>query len=199
MRKIIWIIVIVVVVGYSFNSCIENKSRQEAERIEKERIVQATKLAVRHMAERSNAVLDWEEKLSKAETVRFEPILTVELEQLWLQSRPILFEGSIKDIGTHNESQYLVSIERNLYPNFDYLFRTKLQLSLLSEKEKIDSFLKEHPNLFKDFGLSNRVAVVAHINSIRTINVPEEEGVRKEMKVGDGELIDILYTADVSF
>jgi len=62
---------------------------------------------------------------------------------------------------------------------------------------KVDSFLKEHPDLFKDYGLKNGVAVVARIYSIRTIYVPEEEGECEEMKIGDGKLIDILYTGDV--
>ena len=76
---------------------------------------------------------------------------------------------------------------------------TTIQLSLLSEKEKVDSFLKEYPALFKYYGLKNGVAVVARINSIRTTYVPGEEGGREEVKIGNGELVDILYTGHVTF
>jgi hypothetical protein len=199
MKRIVWIIIAVALVGYFFNSYTVNKAKREAERAESKRIEQATKTSVLQMASRSNAVSDWEENLSKGESFRFEPILTVELERLWLQQRPILFVGSIKDIATHDHSQYVVLVKRSLYSSFDYMFGTELQLSLLSSKERIDSFLKKHPDLFKDYGFKNGVAVVARIKAIRTTSVPGEEGEREEVKIGDGELIDIQYTGDVTF
>lgn len=199
MKRIIWIIFAVVAVGYFFNSYTESKAKREAKRAEAERIEQAMKTVVSQMVSRTNAVSGWEEKLSKGERFRFEPIRTVELEQLWLQQKPILFVGAIKDIATHDQSRYVVLVERSLFGNFDYMFGTELQLSLLSDKDKIDSFLKEHPDLFKDYGFKNGVAVVARINSIRTTYVSGEEGEREVVKIGDGDLLDILYTGDVTF
>ena len=199
MKKIIWIVIVAAIVGYFFNSYMENNARREAERAEAERIEQATKTIVSQMTSRTNAVGDWEAGLSKGEEFRFEPILTVELERLWLQQRPILFIGANKDIATHDQSQYLVLVERNLFGSFEYMFGTELQLSLISSKDRIDVFLKKHPDLFKDYGFKNGVAVVARINSIRTIYVPGEDGGREEVKIGDGELIDIVYTGDVQF
>ena len=199
MKKIIWIIIAVAAVGYFSNSYMEKRAKSEAERAEAERVEHATKAAVSQMALRTKSVTDWETNLSKGERFRFEPILTVELERLWLQQRPILFIGSIKDIATHDQSQYIVSVERSLFSSFGYMFGTELQLSLLSNKDRVDSFLIEHPDLFKDFGFKNGVAVVAQINSIRTTYVSGEEGKREEVKIGDGELIDILYTGDIRF
>ena len=199
MKRIVWIVFAVAFVGYFFNSYMENKARSQAKRAEAERIEQATKAAVLQMASRTNAISDWEENLSKDEGFRFEPILTLELERLWLQQRPILFIGYIKDISTHNQSEYVVVVERSIFSNPDYIFGTELQLSLLSNKDIVDFFLKKYPDLFKGFGLQNHVAVVARINSIRTIYVPGEEGYREEVKIGDGELLDILYTGDVTF
>lgn len=195
MKRIVWIIAVVIVVGYFVNSYMENK----AERAEAKRVEQATKTAVSQMVSRTNAVRDWEENLSKGERFRLEPILTVELERLWVQQRPILFIGAIKDIATHDQSQYVVLVERSLFGSFDFMFGTELQLSLLSDKDRVNSFLKEHPDLFKDYGLKNGVVVVARINSIRTTYVPGDEGERKEVKIGDGNLLDILYTGDVTF
>ncbi|RJQ46882.1 MAG: hypothetical protein C4528_06215 [Gammaproteobacteria bacterium] len=199
MKRIVWIIIAVAAVGYFSNSYMEKRAKREAERAEVERVEHATKAAVSQMASRTNSVTGWETNLSKGERFRFEPILTVELERLWLQQRPILFIGSIKDIATRDQSQYVVLVERSLFSSFDYMFGTELQLSLLSNKDRVDSFLKEHPDLFKDFGFKNGVAVVAQINSIRTTYVSGEEGEREEVKIGDGELIDLLYTGDVRF
>lgn len=199
MKKIVWLIIVIATGGYFINSHMESKARREAKRAEEKKIELATKTAVSQMASRTNAVTDWEANLCKGDKFRFEPILTIELERLWLQQRPILFIGTIKDIATHDKSHYTVLVGRSLFGSFDYMFGTELQLELVSEKDRLDTFLKEHPDLFKDYGFKNGIAVVAHIDSIRTTYVPGEEGERDEVKIGDGELIDILYTGDVSF
>lgn len=199
MKKIIGIIIVIVVGGYFINSYIENNAKREAERVKSERIEQATRLAVSEMVTRTNAVEDWETPLSKGEEFRSEPILTVELERLWLQQRPILFIGAIKDIATIDQSRYVILVERSLFGGFKHFFSTELQLSLVSSKDIVDSFLKEYPDLFKDNGFNNGVAIVARIDSIKTTNVPGENGEREEVKVGNGELIEIIYTGDVQF
>ena len=200
MKKIVWAIIAVAVVGYFINSYTVNEAKREAEKAEAERIEQATKTVVNQMVTRTNAISDWEETLSKGERFRSGPILTVELERLWLQQRPILFIGSIKDVATYDNSQYVISVERNLYGSSNYLFYTRLQLSLISQKEIIDSFLQKHPNLFKGPGFFNDgVAVIAKVKAIRTSYISGEEGERIEIKIGDGELLDIVYTGKVRF
>ncbi len=196
-----------VVGGYFVNSYLENKTIREAERRAKEQILQVAKASVSQMVSRTEAIDDWKLQLNKIEESRFfGPVLTIELEKLWLQSRPILFIGAIKDISTADLSQYTVlvesgfgSFERMSSGNMAY---TELELSLISSKEIIDSFLEKHPDLFKDYGLNNEVAVAARIHSIRTrtfqsYNELTEEVVDEEVKIGDGELIDIVYTGDV--
>ncbi len=199
MRKIVWAIIAVTMVAYFVSSHTVNKAKREAEKAEAERVERVTKAAVTEMATRTNAISDWKESLSKGEKFRFEPILTVELERLWLQQKPILFIGSIKDVATHDSTRYEISVERSLHGSFNYMFGTELQLSLLSKKEYVDVFLKNHPDIFKDFGFNNGVAVVARINGIKTTTVLGEEGEREEVKIGVGELVEILYTGDVTF
>lgn len=113
MSKLIWIALAVVVVGYLVTTSIAEKAEKESIRIEAEKQENATKLAVAKMSKQVNAITDWDKKLSNGESYRFEPILTVELERLWLQQNPILFIGSINDIATHDESHYLLSVERS--------------------------------------------------------------------------------------
>lgn len=199
MKKVICIIVALIIAGYFTNSYLETKAKREAEQAEAKRIEQNIKATVAEMVSRTNAVNDWERRLSKGENFRSEPILTVELERLWLGNQPILFIGAIKDIATYNESYYTLLVERSLLGSFDYLFGTELQLSLKSSKQQIDAFLKQQPNLFKDYGFNNGVAVIARVKTIRTTYVPGEEGARQEVKIGDGELVDIRYTGDVQF
>jgi len=199
MKKVIWIVVVLVVAGYFINSYTQKRTKEKADRVEAERIEKNIRSFVSAMVSKSNAVDNWEEKLSKGERYRYDPILTIELEKLWLVDQPILFIGSINDIATHDESHYLMCVERNLLGNLDYLFDTELQLSLISKKEQIDIFLNKYPDLFKEYGFNNGVAIIAKINAIRTTYIPGEEGERKDVKIGYGELIDILYAGDVTF
>ena len=162
-------------------------------------------MAVAKLASRNNAVDDWEKILSEGNGVRFEPILTIDLEKLWLTARPILFVGALKDVATYNEENYTVRIERSIFTkrtvlsNFGFIFDTELELLLHSPKSKIDSFLKEHPTLFKNLGFNNGIAVVAQIRSVRTAYFSGENGEREEVKIGEGELLEILYTGNPQF
>lgn len=179
-------VVLVVVVGYLYSCSLANKDEREAEeaaqRAEAARVEQAMKAVVLEMVSDTNAIMDWETDLGWE-------VLTVELEKLWLQQRPILFTGSIRDIATHDQSQYVVTVEGDL-------FRRDLRLSLLSDKEIMKVFLQKHPDIFEGFGFNNRVSVVARIYSIKTAYISGEEG-QQEVRIGDGELISILYTGDV--
>ncbi len=138
---------------------------------------------------RTNAVDNWEEDLRRGKQFRLEPILTVELERLWLTDRPILFAGAIKDIATIDKETYRMEIEGS---------QSELRLSLQCQKRMIDLFLKEHPNLFKeDYVLKNDVAVIADIDEIETKIVSGSVGETEEIKVGKGKCIDLLYTGNV--
>lgn len=191
MKKIIYVLVALLVGSYLVNSYLENKATREAQRRAEEQILQAAKAAVSQMVSRTGAIDDWKLQLSRI----LEPVLTIELEKLWVRPRPILFTGTVKDISTADLSRYTVVVESDF---------AALQLSLISTKKIIDSFLEKHPDLFKDYGRNNEVAVVARIHSVRTHTVPYSYydgdfgtlGV-EEVKIGDGELIDITHTRDV--
>ena len=155
MKKVIWIIVVLVVAGFLVNSYIQKRAKEKADRAEAERIEKNIRSSVSTMVSKSNAIDSWEQKLSRGERYRYDPILTIELEKHWLVDKPILFIGAINDIATHDESHYLVSVERSLFGSFDYLFDTELQLSLISKKDQIDIFLNKYPDLFKDYGFNN--------------------------------------------
>lgn len=199
MKRAIWIIVIILIGGYFVNNYLEKKARKKAEDAEAKRIEETTKASVAEMVARTNAIDTWEKALNKGEKFRLERILTIELERLWLTERPILFIGAIKDVVTIDKENYRIEIERRLFSSLEHMFGTELQLTLQCSKQKVDLFLTEHPNLFKDFGFKNGVAVVADIDEIDTKLVSGTEGERQEIKVGKGKCIDMIYTGDVKF
>jgi hypothetical protein len=198
-KRAIFIIVIVLIGAYFVNSYLERKAKENSERAEAKRIEDATKASVAEMVARTKAIDNWQAKLSKGEKIRLEPIFTVELERLWLTDSPILFLGAIKDIATLDNENYTIKINQNLFNNPEYIFGTQLELELRYPKQKVDLFLEQHPDIFKNFGFKNGVAVVAEIENIETITISGSEGELEEVKSGKGKCIDMLYTGDVIF
>ena len=194
MKRAIWILIVIVVGAYFANNHFENRARRKAKEAEAEKVKQARKDAVARLVTRTNAFDQWEKDLSKGRRIRPDPILTIELERLWLQDRPILFIGTISDIATSNEENYTVEIQRALLINAPYLFSTNLQLDLQCSKQKVDLFLKAHPNLFLGYDFKNVdvVAVVAKINKIETKTVAGSEGQEEKTKIGKGRCIDMV-------
>jgi len=204
MSRVFWKIVALAIVGYfavAYNTSMDQGAADEAKRAELEKVEEAEqetlRASIRQMASRTGAIDNWEQELSGGEAFRSEPILTIELEKLWLQGQPILFMGYIKDIATHDQSNYLVLVERGFFGITSKLLQPGLQLALISKKETIDSFLENYPDTLKPPVFGSVIAVVAQINAIRTIERFEIEGETHAIKRADGELVDIAYARDV--
>ena len=192
MRAIaLWIGLALVVGTCSYNAYQSSQSRKE--RQEQAAIAKAEREAEfgRWIAE-FGADDKWLRSLSKGESFRLEPVLTIELEERWLKGKPIVFLGTLEDIETEDERNYRVTILRT---GLDPLLGTTLQLSLVADQVLISDFLKKHPDLFDEFGFNNGVAVIATIEEIRsTYAVVEDE--KEAIRIGFGHLVDLRFTGD---
>jgi hypothetical protein len=197
-RRIILTMVIALIAVYVIYNYLENRAKEERKKAEAKKTEEKIKVSVSEMVKRTNAIDNWEEKISKGENIRMAPIMTVELEHLWINDRPILFVGSIKDITSEGHDNYIVEIKQTLF-NSKYFFGTELLLNLKCPKTKIDSFLRVHPDIFKNYGLINGVAVIAYIKNIETRTFLDKEDETREVKIGKGNLVDILYTGNILF
>ncbi len=142
---------------------------------------------------RKNAANDsWDRELCQGQPARQAPVLTMELEKVWLTDRPILFVGKIADVRSEGGDDRLV-VDRDMYwaamlsrP----LLTTDLRISILCPKALLDAFIAANPD-YLDPG--NGIAVVAKIDSVET--VPEAgsaEGGRPSAKTGRGKAIDLV-------
>lgn len=198
MIKPLWIIISVIVFAYVVNSYVESNARKEAESIAATERKEKIENKVTEMVGRSNANIGWVKELAKGKRHRFEPILSVELENLWIGDRPILFGGAIDDISTVSNTKYRIVLSRNIYSDIDKaMFGTKLLLDLECDKSLVDSVLQSHPELFENLGWNNGVAVIAKINKIRADSKIGEDGEKMEIRVGQGACLDIIYTGSV--
>ena len=199
-KKVVLVVVLVVVLAVAIflvSVCVsivrDNRAKDEASRAEKVRVERATRAAVAQMISKTNAIDDWEKRITGDKGYRFGTILTVEFERQWLSERPILFIGAIKDIAAFDDTSYTVLVEKEGYRDFD----GSLALSLRCPKKKMDLFLKEHPDMFADF-VDNYVAIAAHVTNIRAVH--EHKDFEEEvLRTGEGDLMDIVYIGHRGF
>ena len=108
-----------------------------------------TQAAFAELAKKHNAIDSWDNELCQGAPARMTPILTMELEKIWLTARPILFIGKITDIKTQDKANYRLIIDRDLYLAallFVTGLRTRLGVSLLCPKTMVDSFIAANPD-----------------------------------------------------
>lgn len=196
--KLVWSVILIGVAALLFTIYLKQTARRETEETERAAREREVRNAVAEAAQRHNAITDWAERLSQGERYRLSPVLTIELEELWQSDRPVLFIGSIKDISSANADTYTVTLEQSLY-NMDYMFSTDLRLSLSAPKSMIDEFLDQHPDLFTGVGFDNGVAAIARITRISSAQEIGEGRERIEIKTGEGDSLDLIYTGDVFF
>lgn len=198
-KKALWALAAIAILAYLANNYFENRAKEDAERAAALAKVNATKAAVARMVARTNAVTDWDKKLSKGERIRFSTILSVELEKLWIGNRPILFGGAIDDISTINAKTYRVIFSRSIFSSLQkHGFDTDLLLDLQCDRSMIDSILNSNPELFENSGWNNGVAVVAKITKIETDQKIGEGGEKTALRIGSGSCVDIVYTGRVA-
>jgi hypothetical protein len=197
LKRIIWICFAIALVAWLVQSKIENDRIRGEKRAENQRVLNEIKTRVSVLEKSSGASSNWVSSLSNGDQYRFKPILTIELEKVWVNNSPILFFGSLKDISTLDDAHYKVTFERSLWSRIGTMFDTELQLSLKAEKETIDKFMSENPKLLEDYGFNNGVAVTAKIFEIDANQISNAEGVITEIKIGNGELLGIVFTGDV--
>lgn len=178
------IILIIVAVGAYFTcDYINDKAKEKAAREAREKRKVLRDAAVTQMAEKYGADRSWEDKLGKGKAAWGKKILTIDLEKLWLIDKPILFKGSIEDISTFDDSNYLIRLKS--LP----IFGTELALDINSPKNMIDFFRTTHPTAFSDHSI---MAVIAKIDRIETAFNKTEDSNKEEIKIGIGQCKDII-------
>jgi hypothetical protein len=187
---------VLALVAWFIQTKVENNRIRDEKRVETQRIEAEIKSDVAILKNSTGASLSWANTLSDGKDYRFKPILSIELEKVWLNQLPILFPGSLNDIATLDEIHYQVTFERSLWavkPMFD----TSLRLSLKADKKIIDDFMSKNPKLLEHFGFNNSLVVAAKISKIEVSQISDNEGVTSEIRTGVGELIGIVFIGDV--
>jgi hypothetical protein len=143
----------------------EDHVRQAAER-ERSQIEGAEVIrSLEAMADRHGAHISWASALAGSKGHRTSPVMSAELQQLWLASKPILFVGALRDIARQDDGNYEVLLE---YPEFGFkqsFSDTGIHLRVVCTPEQTAPLLalaksRRRPSVFAD------VALVAKVSSV---------------------------------
>lgn len=187
-KRIVGIALALLVVGFIANNFLESRSRKQAAKAEQEGFERQTISSVAAMVARTNAVRDWEKRLSADGAARLSPILTIELERAWIQPRPILFVGDLQDIRGLSPTQYEIDIRHGISSPSSYPIGSTLALALKCDKALVDAFLSAKQSLPGSEYLNEGVAVVAHIEQVR----PGSKRLDEDEKIGIGRCAALL-------
>jgi hypothetical protein len=144
------------------------------------------------LVKKHNAVDAWDQDLCQGQPARMTPVLTIELEKVWLTDRPILFIGKIVDIKTEDKDNDRLIVDRDIFWAAALsrpLLSTDLQLSVLCPRSMIESFVGANPDYLD---AANGVALIAKIETIEPAEGAGRGGGRDFGKVGKGKCIDLM-------
>ena len=195
MGKYIWITFWIAIITFFIFQYIEKSEKDEANRIQREEHQLNIKNKISDLLKKTNANYQWNKELAKGESFRLEPILTIELEKVWITKTPISFKGRIKDITTENNESYIVDFKQSIMTEYN-LFNTDLELRMTAPKSIIDRLLEKYPTLLTENQYDDNIIVIAKITSIEKKYIQSDDNVVKDVKVGIGEILDIMYIGE---
>ena len=144
------------------------------------------------MAKRTNAMTDWPERLTKFNKPGNNRILTIDIQNLWMNNQPILFIGSIDDIELDNNGNYTIKINNGINFGKDLDFDSRLRLIVTCNtnvgRHLITTFKKNNSD-----GYSDDIALVVNINKIEQSKERERDGEDSKIFNGYGSVVDLIH------
>lgn len=149
---------------------------------------------IKSFTNHSRVRTDWEQQLVSQGQSRVSPVLTVELQRLWLQKYPILFVGTIDDLEQKEKGHFSLTVTRAGALSSDVLIDTHLMLRLSCSKRIGERLLRGYAISGDPF--DNVIAVSATITSIESIDMPLDQGRTRSVRTGVGGCVDAIYLED---
>ena len=166
------LVAVLVKCGHSAYEDHQLKQRHQTEaKNEEERLI----LSLHELALRTQANVGWAKQLAGGKRYRRSPILTAELQDVWLHKAPILFVGILKDVAKNADGTYRVQLQYgDGYDGHRFMY-TQIRLEVQCSAELTAPLLILGRNPSRR-GYFPDAAVVAAVSDVRVedIKVPEE-------------------------
>ena len=159
------------------------------ERQTKEHIIQEKdqnfKAQIKKLEIKYDALINWPEGLVNANEFRDRPIFTIELQKLWIDTKPIIFIGNLIDISRIEKNKVEVTIKFDKFR--EHLILDSLFIKLTCDSAKAEKIVSEAPNL--DNYLSSNIVAVAKIKTVESFL---EAGKQEKLLTGFGECLELI-------
>jgi len=118
-------------------------------------------------------------------------LMTFQLEQLWITSKPILFLGEIEDIQREGKG-YNIKIKNSLHePSLFF----EINLSISCPAEITEGFVRYMEENKDEFDFIKPIAIITKISSVIS-EKKISEGKLNDVKVGIGQCLALLPSTD---
>lgn len=166
----------------------------ERKKVAEEQKRQALKASVLDMAANVDALTDWERTLTGGERFKTSPVLTAELQKLWLNNRPILFVGYIEDIIANEDGTYQMQVGHGFNTSFIFL-GNDIKVNLRCPGKIVAPIIEASKrNIIGELGAG--VAVTGTIERIASAVGKDSEGNSTSILTGYGGCLDAIYLGE---
>lgn len=179
-------------VAYWGYSLWQDHVESEQKRIARETKREVLKSAVSQMASRTNAITDWPAQLAGEKRTRNTPVLTAELQRLWVLERPILFLGNLEDIAINQDGTYQVVVEHNWLGSQHKLMGNTIRVALDCPESVAAPLLKAAKEQRKPI-LGSDTAITGQIQKIVTTSQKDSEGDTTTVLTGFGKCLSAMH------
>jgi hypothetical protein len=155
----------------------------------------ALNVEVLRRANSVNAVIDWPDHLAAGQAMRISPVLTIELQDLWLAGRPILFVGKVDDVARTAVNRYTIKATYGGLERSHDFTSSDLRIIVDCDSQLADPIVRAltKPD---DYSIDADVAIVARIEQVTQKPAGDSEENSKSTLTGLGSCVDALYLGE---
>lgn len=194
MRPLI-VFLIVVGLGYSAYALWHSTSEEAQRREVREERRSAVTGKIKGLATKTNAVMNWAAALKPdGSGYRRTPVLTSELQALWVGNRPIILTGRVGDISTNSDGTYQILVIQEMSVLQTFFSGTRLQANLTCTDAIARPLIEKIRNdrgMFHGYGID--IAMAAGIDSIVGSSEKDLDGEAISVLTGVGNCIDGVW------
>lgn len=151
--------------------------------------------AIHGAASEDNAIINWSIRLSPTKSYRTTPLLTAEVQQVWVTGHPILFIGKLNDITRNTDGTYQIFVEYTTGRSRPRFVSTELNLRADCSASLGESLLDWMKNSSKRW---TEVAVTATIHSVEASQVTDADAIATSVLTGRGDCINLMVLPTVN-
>jgi len=185
-------LIAVALIGYAISAILEAKEKERIREREYKAEQDAFEEQLKMFVVSHGADGDWQERLFKDKDMMSE-VMTIEVEPFWLGDRPVLFNGKLIDVKSHDDKYYIVKLRQTIMQKIEHSLMVHFGMDVLAEKSMVDKLLHDNPDIMDAFNVFTTLHAIVKIDSIKTV-VESDGGDTTEVLVGDGVLLGMLYS-----